>query len=95
MKKLANIALLAGILGSLLMVVNYLSHYPIVLTPDEPELYGEPLLRNVGSEVALVVDTAEIRSAGASGSFSATDWSYGWMNLLLQEEKRIDIFDET
>jgi hypothetical protein len=93
MKKLANIALLAGILGSLLMVVNYLSHYPIALTPDEPELYGEPLLRNVGSDVALVVDTAEIRSAGASGSFSATDWSYGWINLLLQEEKRFDIID--
>lgn len=95
MKKLTNIILVAGIFGALLAVVNYFSHYPVKIEADEPEVYGEPFLRSVESDVALVVDTSAIRAAGQSGRFSQTDWSYGWMNLLLQEERRFDILNAT
>ncbi|MBN4076417.1 hypothetical protein JYT16_01740 [Gemmatimonas aurantiaca] len=93
MKKLANIALLFGLFGVLLAVVNYYTKYPITISASEAEVYGEPLLRSVNCEVALIVDTSAIRLAGQSGRFSKTDWSYGWLNLLLQEEKRFDILD--
>ena len=88
-----KIVFLSGLTMVALAAVNYISFYPVYVTADEPEVFGAPFLASSGQSVALVVDTAEIRQAGSSGRFSQTDWSFGWMNLLLQESRRYDIVD--
>ncbi len=88
-----KIIFLSGLALIVLAVGNYFSFYPVYVTADEPEVFGAPFLVSSGQRVALVVDTAVIRKAGSSGRFSQTDWSFGWMNLLLQESRTYDIVD--
>ena len=93
MKALQRLALIGGILAFVGVGTHYLSQRPIVMEATEPEVHGQPWLRNGDAPVALVVDTSIVAANGRSGSFGKTDWSYGWFNLLLQEAPNFDILD--
>ncbi len=89
----AKLVFSLGLVALGLAAVNYFSFYPISQLVEEREVFGEPFLSNSAETIALVVDTATIRESGKSGRFSQTDWSYGWINLLLQETRRYDVID--
>ncbi len=89
----AKLSVIFGAMLLTLAAVNYFSFYPILQSVEEQERFGEPFLSNSGESITLVVDTTMIRALGKSGSFSQTDWSYGWINLLLQEARRYDVID--
>ncbi len=91
--RLAKLILLLALILVAVAITNYFSFYPIHRAADEPEVFGEVFLANSSYPIALVVDTSVIRQSGKSGKFSKTDWSYGWINLLLQESRQYDVID--